>query len=66
MGYCILALVLPLPLTAGQTVDAPRYFGGYIWAVAISALELVMIPLPIYLDRSDKKSWVFTRWKGRY
>ncbi|KAK9472936.1 major facilitator superfamily domain-containing protein [Dipodascopsis tothii] len=53
MGYCILALILPL--SAWQTVDAPRYYAGYIWSVVISVLELILIPLPMYLDRRDEK-----------
>ncbi|KAK9464400.1 major facilitator superfamily domain-containing protein [Lipomyces arxii] len=53
MGYCILALVLPL--SAWQTEDAPRFYAGYIWSVAISVLELVMIPIPMYLEYRDKK-----------
>ncbi|KAK9362056.1 major facilitator superfamily domain-containing protein [Lipomyces starkeyi] len=53
MAWAILALVLPL--TVWQTVDAPRYQIGYIFAVVISALEVVMIPLPIYLERRDKR-----------
>ncbi|KAK9452011.1 major facilitator superfamily domain-containing protein [Limtongia smithiae] len=52
-GYCILALVLPL--CAWQTKDAPRYFAGYIFAVTISVLELLMIPLPLYLERRDRR-----------
>ncbi|KAK9367945.1 major facilitator superfamily domain-containing protein [Lipomyces kononenkoae] len=53
MGWAILALVLPLAVW--QTVDAPRYWVGYIFSVAISALEVIMIPVPIYMERRDKR-----------
>ncbi|KAK9241612.1 major facilitator superfamily domain-containing protein [Lipomyces tetrasporus] len=53
MGYCLFALAIPL--TAFQTVDQPRFKGGYIWSVAISVVELLMIPVPLYLERRDRR-----------
>ncbi|KAK9242429.1 major facilitator superfamily domain-containing protein [Lipomyces tetrasporus] len=53
MGYCILQLVLPL--TAWQTVDAPRFYAGFIWSVCLSVAQILMIPLPIYLERRDRR-----------
>ncbi|KAK9385232.1 major facilitator superfamily domain-containing protein [Lipomyces mesembrius] len=53
MGYCILALAVPL--TAFQTKDQPRFKAGYIWSVCISVVELLMIPVPLYFERRDRR-----------
>ncbi|KAK9350242.1 major facilitator superfamily domain-containing protein [Lipomyces doorenjongii] len=53
MGYCVFALVIPL--TAFQTKDQPRFRAGFIWSVCISVAELIMIPIPLYLERRDKR-----------
>ncbi|KAK9367569.1 major facilitator superfamily domain-containing protein [Lipomyces kononenkoae] len=53
VGYTVFAAVIPL--TAFQTQDAPRFFAGYIWSVAISVVELLMIPVPLYLEARDRR-----------
>ncbi|KAK9455924.1 major facilitator superfamily domain-containing protein [Dipodascopsis uninucleata] len=54
MGYCILALILPL--TAWQTEDQPRFKGGEYWNLGLAIAELLMIPVPIIMERRDRRN----------
>ncbi|KAK7205642.1 pantothenate transporter [Myxozyma melibiosi] len=53
VSYCLAQLILPL--CAWQTKDAPRFKAGYIWVTCASVVELVLIPLPMFFERRDKK-----------
>ncbi|KAK9448415.1 major facilitator superfamily domain-containing protein [Limtongia smithiae] len=53
VGWVVINLVVPL--VAWPTSSAPRYFGGYLWSVITSVLEMILLPLPIYLLRREKK-----------
>ncbi|KAK9447737.1 major facilitator superfamily domain-containing protein [Limtongia smithiae] len=50
---CMLYLVVPLG--AWQTVDAPRYFAGYISSVCMSAVQVLLIPVAVFFQRRDER-----------
>ncbi|KAK9479608.1 major facilitator superfamily domain-containing protein [Lipomyces japonicus] len=56
VGWVVINLVVPL--VAWPTKSAPRYFGGYVWSVVWSVIELVILPLPFILEKRDKKRGV--------
>lgn len=53
ISYCLAQLILPL--CVWQTKDAPRFKAGYIFVVCASVLELLILPLPVYFERRDRK-----------
>ncbi|KAK9474060.1 major facilitator superfamily domain-containing protein [Dipodascopsis tothii] len=57
LGWVVFVNLI-VPLVAWPTVSAPRYPGGYIWALCWSVIQLALIPLPIYLERRDVRRGV--------
>ncbi|KAK9467013.1 major facilitator superfamily domain-containing protein [Lipomyces arxii] len=53
VGWVVINLVVPL--VAWPTTSAPQYKGGYIWSVVTSVIEIILLPLPMYLERRDLK-----------
>ncbi|KAK9471852.1 major facilitator superfamily domain-containing protein [Dipodascopsis tothii] len=58
------ALYLIIPLGAWQTIDAPRYYAGYVVSMVFSCLQLVMIPIALYMERRDRKFGRLNNVKG--
>ncbi|KAK9455019.1 major facilitator superfamily domain-containing protein [Dipodascopsis uninucleata] len=50
---CMLYLVIPLG--AWQTEDAPKFFAGYITSVAMSVVQVILIPLAVIMQRRDQR-----------
>lgn len=53
VGYFVQSWVVPL--IAWQTVDAPRYYGGYTFITVYSIPRLIILPIPFFLERRDKR-----------
>ncbi|KAK7203713.1 pantothenate transporter [Myxozyma melibiosi] len=56
VGWVVINLVVPL--VAFPTSKAPRYLGGYIFMVIMSVVELILLPLPMYLHRRELKKGI--------
>lgn len=56
VGWVVVNLVVPL--AAFPTSKAPRFFGGYIFMVIMSVVELVLLPLPLYLHRRELRKGI--------
>ncbi|KAK9447756.1 major facilitator superfamily domain-containing protein [Limtongia smithiae] len=63
MSYTIAQIYLPL--SVWQTKDAPRFLAGYIYIVIASVIELLMLPIPVYFERRDRKKGLYDVIEGR-
>lgn len=62
VGWVVINLVVPL--VAWPTSASPQFKGGYIWSVIMSVIELILLPLPVYLLRREKKIGIDYRNKA--
>ncbi|KAK9234742.1 major facilitator superfamily domain-containing protein [Lipomyces kononenkoae] len=53
VGWVVINCVVPI--IAWPTVSAPRYLGGYIWSTIMSVIEIILLPLPMILERRERK-----------
>ncbi|KAK7203714.1 pantothenate transporter [Myxozyma melibiosi] len=53
VGWVVINLVVPL--VAWPTSAAPEFKGGYIWSVIMSVIQMILLPVPVYLLRREKK-----------
>ncbi|KAK9312825.1 major facilitator superfamily domain-containing protein [Lipomyces starkeyi] len=60
VGWVVINCVVPL--VAWPTASAPRYRGGYIWSTIMSVIEIILLPLPMILERQERKRGIdYTR-----
>ncbi|KAK9358133.1 major facilitator superfamily domain-containing protein [Lipomyces starkeyi] len=59
VGWVVINCVVPL---VAWPTSAPRYLGGYIWSTIMSVIEIILVPLPMILERQERKRGIdYTR-----
>ncbi|KAK9433067.1 major facilitator superfamily domain-containing protein [Lipomyces doorenjongii] len=56
VGWVVINCVVPI--IAWPIPSAPRFLGGYIWSVVMSVVEIVLLPLPMILERRELKKGI--------
>ncbi|KAK9368245.1 major facilitator superfamily domain-containing protein [Lipomyces kononenkoae] len=56
VGWVVINCVVPI--IAWPIPAAPRFFGGYIWSVVMSVIEIILLPLPMILERQELKKGI--------
>ncbi|KAK9385709.1 major facilitator superfamily domain-containing protein [Lipomyces mesembrius] len=56
VGWVVINCVVPI--IAWPIPSAPRFLGGYIWSVVMSVIEIILLPLPMILERRELKKGI--------
>ncbi|KAK9342149.1 major facilitator superfamily domain-containing protein [Lipomyces starkeyi] len=61
VGWVVVNCVVPI--IAWPTVSAPRYRGGYIWSTTMAVIQIFFLPLPVMMERRERKRGIDFRRK---